>query len=62
MININTATREQLQILPGIGPAYSGRIIEWREENGTFTTKDQLLEIKGIGEKRLEKIKPLITL
>lgn len=61
-LNINVATNEQLQELPGIGPAYAGRIIAWRNENGNFTSKDQLLEIKGIGEKRLAKIKPLITL
>lgn len=62
MININTANSEKLQELPGIGPAYAGRIVTWRDKNGSFTSKDQLLEIKGIGEKRLAKIKPLITL
>lgn len=62
LLNINTATNQQLQELPGIGPAYARRIIQWREENGNFTTKDQLLEIKGIGEKRLARIKPLVTL
>lgn len=62
IININTATNEQLQELPGVGPTYAGRIINRREENGRFTSKDQLLEIKGIGDKRLARIKPLITL
>ncbi|MDR9364226.1 MAG: helix-hairpin-helix domain-containing protein [Balneolaceae bacterium] len=62
VININTANKELLQELPGVGPAYSERIINWREENGPYTTKDQLLEIKGIGDKRLARIKPLITL
>lgn len=62
LININTATAEKLQELPGIGPAYSTRIVEWRNENGQFTSKDQLIEIKGIGEKRLATIKPLIRL
>lgn len=62
VININTATNERLQELPGVGPAYAERIINWREENGAFTSKDQLLEIKGIGDKRLARIKPLITL
>lgn len=61
-ININTATNERLQELPGVGPTYAGRIINWREENGPFTSKDQLLEIKGIGDKRLARIKPLITI
>lgn len=62
IININTATNERLQELPGVGPTYAGRIIQWREENGAFNSKDQLLEIKGIGDKRLARIKPLITL
>ena len=56
-ININKATAEELQQLPGIGPAYSRRIVEWRNENGEFTRVDQLLEIRGIGPVRLEKIK-----
>ena len=62
LININTASAEKLQELPGIGPAYSTRIVEWRNKNGQFVSKEQLLEIKGIGEKRLEAIQPLITL
>ena len=62
LININLATESKLQELPGIGPAYSKRIIEWRKQNGKFTSTEQLLEIKGIGEKRLANIKPLITL
>ena len=62
LININTATVQTLQELPGIGPAYARRIVEWRDQNGNFTSKEQLLEIRGIGEKRLSTIKPLITL
>ena len=62
LININTASAEKLQELPGIGPAYANRIVEWRNENGSFVSKDQLIEIRGIGEKRLETIRPLITL
>jgi competence ComEA-like helix-hairpin-helix protein len=61
-INVNEADSEELQELPGIGPAFAERILEWREENGEFTSKEQLLEIRGIGERRLEVIKPLITL
>lgn len=61
-VNINSADREELQKLPGIGPAYADRIVEWRDENGLFTSPDQLLEIKGIGERRLEKLLPYIKL
>ena len=61
-MNINTATAEELTRLPGIGPAYAERIVAWREENGRFTRIEQLLEIRGIGEKRLANLRPHITL
>lgn len=61
-ININKASEEELQELPGIGPAYAARIVQWRKENGSFKSFEQLLEIRGIGKKRLENIKPLIEL
>ena len=61
-ININTADSETLQKLTGIGPTYAQRIIDYRNEAGPFKTVDELLKIKGIGKKRLEKIKPFIKL
>ena len=61
-ININTATVEELIRLPGIGPAYARRIVEWREQNGPFTSIEQLLEIRGIGPKRLADLRPFIAL
>lgn len=62
IVNINTANEELLQTLDGIGPAYAKRIIEYRDANGPFSSKDELINIKGIGEKRLEGIRPYITL
>ncbi len=62
LININSANAAELQRLPGIGPAYSKRIVDWRQENGSFTKKEQLLEIKGIGSARFDQIKDLIKL
>jgi len=62
IININSASEELLISLPGIGPAYAKRIVEWREKNGLFTEKEQLLEIRGIGERRLEQLMPVIEL
>ncbi len=61
-ININTADRATLQLLPGIGETYAKRIIEYREQNGGFDTVEELLNIKGIGERRLERLRPVVTL
>ena len=62
LINVNKADRETLKLLPGIGPAYSKRIILYRQENGGFKSVEELKKIKGIGEKRLEKLKPFVKL
>lgn len=61
-ININTASVKDLETLPGIGPAYAQRIIEYRDENDGFETIEELKKIKGIAQKRLEKLKPFIKL
>ncbi len=60
-ININTATFQELQTLRGIGPAMAQRIIEYRQTSGKFSTVDDLTNVKGIGEKTLEKIRTSIT-
>lgn len=60
-VNVNTATQEQLESLPGIGPVSAGRIIEHRDKNGPFKSVEQLVEVKGIGAKSLEKFRGLIV-
>ena len=61
-VDINVATASELQSLPGIGPVYAGRILAWRRDNGAFASPSDLLNIKGIGKKRLEKLLPFIQL
>jgi competence protein ComEA len=61
-ININTATVAQLDSLPGIGPVYAQRIIDYRTANGPFTSIDQVQNVKGIGPKTLEKFRDQITI
>lgn len=62
IVNVNTASSKALQKLPGIGPTYADRIIKYRQTNGAFDDMDELLKIKGIGKKRLAKIKPFVKL
>ena len=61
-ININTATKDELVQLPGIGEAMAERIILYREENGPFETIDELTNVKGIGKRKLERIASFCTL
>lgn len=60
-INLNTADEAALDTLPRIGPALAQRILQWREDNGRFTSVDDLLAVPGIGEKMLESIRDLVT-
>jgi competence protein ComEA len=61
VVNINTASAEELQLLPRVGPALAGRIIEFREANGPFQTVDEIVAVKGIGESSFEKLEPYIV-
>jgi competence protein ComEA len=60
-ININTANSEELQLVPGIGPATAEKILQMRKSYGAFKSVDDLLSIRGIGKKRLEKMRKYLT-
>ena len=60
-IHLNQATAEELQVLPGVGPALSERIVLYRTEHGPFKSVDQLTEVKGVGHKKLAKFKEQLT-
>lgn len=61
IVNINTATVRELKKLDGIGRVTAQAIIDYRTENGEFTTVDELINVKGIGEAKLEKIRDHVT-
>jgi len=62
LIHLNQATAEQLQALPGVGPALSERIVLHRAEHGPFTSLEQLAVVKGIGQAKLAKFRDRLTL
>lgn len=61
-VNINTATQEELDTLPGIGPSTASKIIDYREQNGKFNSIEEIKEVSGIGDAKYEKIKDSITI
>jgi comEA protein len=60
-LNLNAATEAQLEALPGIGAATATRILEYRKKNGPFKKAEELMNVKGIGEKSFLRLKALIT-
>ena len=60
-VNLNTATKEELVALPGIGPAKAQAILDYRKANGAFKSVDELKDVKGIGAKRFERLKGELT-
>jgi len=60
-VNLNSADADALDALPRIGPALAARIVAWREQNGRFTSVDDLLAVPGIGDKMLESLRDLVT-
>jgi competence protein ComEA len=60
-LNLNTATVAQLEALPGIGRATAERILEYRQKSGGFKKVEDLMNVRGIGEKSFLKLKPMIT-
>lgn len=61
VVNINTAGTEQLELLPRVGPALAGRIVDFREANGPFQTKGEIVAVKGIGERSFEMLEPYLV-
>lgn len=60
VLDLNTATVEQLDALPGVGPVTAAAIVAWRQSNGKFTSVDQLADVDGIGPARLDKLRALV--
>jgi competence protein ComEA len=61
LINLNSANAAELEKLPGVGPAMATRILEYRQKSGGFKKIEELMNVKGIGEKSFLKLKPLVT-
>ena len=62
LINLNSATAAELEKLPGVGPAMATRILDYRQKSGGFKKIEELMNVKGIGEKSFLKLKALVTI
>lgn len=61
LVDLNAATAEQLDALPGVGPVLAERIVAWRDAHGPFASVDQLREVSGIGERKFAELRDLVT-
>ena len=61
VVNINAASADQLEALPGIGASTAARIVEYRQKNGPFRKIEDLMNVRGIGEKSFLRLKPLVS-
>ena len=62
LVNLNSATETDLDTLPGVGPVTAAAILQWRTDNGAFSSVDELLEVSGIGDTTLADIAPFVTI
>lgn len=62
VVNVNTADASELALLPRVGPSVAGRILEFREQNGDFTSVEDLMLVRGIGEKTFALMEPHVTI
>lgn len=62
IVNINTATAAEFEALPGVGPKMAARIVEYRQKNGPFKKVEELMNVRGLGEKNFLKLKGQLTL
>jgi len=62
VVNVNSASAAELERLPGVGPALASRIVDHRSKNGNFQKAEDLMLVKGIGEKSFDRIKPYVAL
>jgi len=61
-VDLNSASAEMIEALPGVGPKLAREIVRYREEQGPFRKREDLLEIKGMGPKKLRQIEPYLTI
>ncbi len=61
VVNVNTATAAQIDLIPGVGPALAQRIVDHRQKNGAFQKPEDLMLVRGIGEKSFAKLRPYVA-